>query len=115
MSSPPPSLNITPSKASFFLTLVGVITIGWQVASYFKSQENKNFEQDLLIERLTVDTNKALINFDKLAQKTDELKEAVIKLTSVIENSHQVQKTNLLYNPDAKSEHHFSITQPKQK
>lgn len=98
MSTTTPSLNITPSKASFFLTLVGIVVLGWQVASYFKAQETKNLEQDLRIERLVSDTNKALTSFDQLARKTDELKEAVVRLTAVIENSHQqVQKTELLY------------------
>lgn len=113
MSSTTPSLNITPSKASFFLTLVGVITIGWQVASYFKAQETKNLEQDMRIERLIVDTNKAQTSFEKLAQKTDDLKEAVIRLTTVIENSHQERKTELLNMPTSKSANNLSVSRSK--
>lgn len=112
-STPPPSLNITPVKASFFLTLVGVITIGWQVASYFKNQENKNLEQDMRIERLTVDTNKVQHGFEKLAQKTDELKEAVIRLTTVIESTHQDRKAELLNMPTPKSASNLSVTRSR--
>lgn len=83
MASENPRITLTPATIGFFLAIVSVLTVGWNAVSYFKSLETKNVQQDMRLDR--TDEDRAAMR--DLTTKTGELKEAVVRLTNVIDQS----------------------------
>lgn len=79
MAAPDPTITITPAKLGFVLSILAVLTVGWNVAAHEVTQ-NARLDQ--------TDRNREMFAEDIKALKTsqDGLKEAVIRLTTVIEN-----------------------------
>ena len=78
-----PSITLTPSKIGFVLAIVSIVGVGWQTASYFKDQEQRDKIQDVRLDR--TDEDRAITK--ELSLRTGELKEAVVKLTVTIETN----------------------------
>ncbi|QIG69095.1 hypothetical protein EVB78_062 [Rhizobium phage RHph_N1_15] len=94
-----PSFTVNKETIALVAGLIGLATVGWNVASYIKGLEpknnpvvqeivSKNQQQDMRLDRTDEDRQ---ITKD-LSQKTSELTSAVVKLTTVIEQGSQLQK-----------------------
>ncbi|QIG75634.1 hypothetical protein EVC20_063 [Rhizobium phage RHph_Y2_17_1] len=94
-----PSFTVNKETIALAAGLIGLVTVGWNVASYFKGLEpknnpvvqeivSKNKEQDQRLDR--TDEDRQITK--ELSQKTGELKEAVVKLTTVIEQGSALSK-----------------------
>ncbi|SCW95682.1 hypothetical protein [Ancylobacter rudongensis] len=78
-----PSISLNQKTLGFFLALVAVVTLGWNAVAYFKGIEHKNVEQDIRLDRTDEDRQIQ----KELIKETGALKEAVVKLTGVIEQA----------------------------
>lgn len=94
MSNAAPTIKVTPALIGFALSFLALATYGWNAVGYFKAIETKNVEQDMRLDRTDRDRTRNTESMNKLADKTDELKEAVIKLTTVIDERSAVKKTS---------------------
>ncbi|MBX5130838.1 hypothetical protein HJB53_30570 [Rhizobium lentis] len=94
-----PSFTVNKETIALAAGLIGLATVGWNVVSYLKGLEpknnpviqevvTKNREQDQRLDR--TDEDRQITK--ELSQKTGELKEAVVKLTTVIEQGSALSK-----------------------
>lgn len=90
MASESPQITVTHARVVFFLALAAVVALGWNVFSYLKDGEIKDLQQDARIERVEGAGERFETGINKLTDKTDELKESIVRLTTVIEQT-QVQ------------------------
>ncbi len=75
-----PSLNLTPARLGFALSLLAIITFGWNIAGYVQQQEYR-----IVALETYRDENKQLTR-DMLAE-LKRLNEAVTRLGIIIEGS----------------------------
>ncbi|OCP21887.1 MULTISPECIES: hypothetical protein [unclassified Ensifer] len=87
-----PSFKVNGATISFVAGMIGLATVGWNAVAYFKGIEQKNQEQDIRLDR-TDEDRKAT---KELTQKTGELKEAVVKLTTVIETNGVTKRADYI-------------------
>lgn len=88
---------ITPAKIGFFLSLVAVATVGWNIADYLKNQELKDVEQDQRITGVEGADVRLNDNLNKLANKTEELNESVVRLTTVLEQAQMKDRAEFFF------------------
>lgn len=87
-----PSFKVTPVTLGVVATCIGLFLSGWNGVSYFKNLEFKNAEQDMRLDRTDRDRARNIESINKLTDKTGELKEAVVRLTTVIETGGLTKK-----------------------
>ncbi|RWI35436.1 hypothetical protein [Mesorhizobium sp.] len=83
--------TVTPTKTSFLLTLIAILGIGWQGVSYVKAQEQHDIQQDgrlQVMEKAQVDYKAEIKDLTKAIV---ELKEQVVRLTTVYETNKRAQ------------------------
>lgn len=90
-----PTIPLNAKTIGLLMALIGALTFGWNVVSYFKELELKNFEQDMRLDRTDRDRIRNIEAINKLTVKADELKEAVIRLTAVIEQQEAIRKAEV--------------------
>lgn len=78
MSDEKIGFSVTPAKLGFVLAIISVLTVGWNVAAH-------EITQDSRIERVERDREMFLAELKALKDSQIELKEAVIRLTAVME------------------------------
>lgn len=96
MSSDTPGFKVTTANIGFAMAIVGVLTLGWNISGYFASIAQKNLEQDMRLDRTDRDRERFNASINTLTDKTVELKEAVVRLTAVIESGTRSRKAELL-------------------
>lgn len=95
-----PALTITPAKLGFALSLVTAVTVGWNVVSYFKGQEIKDLEQDQRIAVVESNGERFEKSIGRLTDKTDQLNDSIIRLTTVLEQSGPEKRADLFLGLD---------------
>jgi hypothetical protein len=73
-----PSLTVTPSRIGFTLSILAVLTFGWNVAGYVRGQEYRITALE------TYQAENKQLNRDMLSE-IRRLSEAVTKLSTIIE------------------------------
>lgn len=92
--------KLTPVTLGVIATCIGIALSGWNGVSYFKNIESKNQQQDMRLDQADKDRDRFNANIDKLTEKTGELKEAVVKLTTTIEGQ-TISKKAEAQHPDS--------------
>jgi hypothetical protein len=94
-----PSFTVNKETIALVAGLIGLVTVGWNVISYFKTLEPKNnpVVQEILSKNQQQDTRLDRTDEDRqitkeLSQKTGQLTEAVVRLTTVIEQGSSMPK-----------------------
>lgn len=87
----PESISLKAAAAAF-LTAAAVFTTSWSGMAYLKAGEAKDMTQDIRLEQAEKSATKTLEQIDRISEKVDATKEAVVKLTTVIEQNGLTKK-----------------------
>lgn len=83
-----PTIPLNAKTIGLFMAIIGALTFGWKTVSYFKDLEQTNIVQDIRLDRTDEDRQAT----KDLTVKTGELKDAVVRLTTVIETNGLTKK-----------------------
>lgn len=103
MADRAPAFEITPARVGFFLSLVTVATLFWNVASYFKGLEHKDDMQGSQIVGIEKSVDTLSANVEKLTGRTDTLTEVMTRLTTAIELNGEQKRADSFIGPRSTS------------
>lgn len=100
MSVKPSGYIVSGAHLTVIATCIGIFVAGWNGVGYFKASEAKDQQQDMRLEQAEKSAAQTDSKLDRLSEKVDQTKEAVIKLTTVIEQNGLSKKASRIPLPD---------------